>query len=673
LEGPFREVLESGKPDFPFCLCWANENWTRRWDGLDQEILMKQTYLSGDEVAFIEELIPAFYDGRYIKVDGRPLLVVYSPAKLPDPQKSFAIWRDVARAHGLPDLYLAGVQAFGFEDHRLYGLDADIEFPVHFQVGHDGRNAWGVSRQEQDFQGRILSYFHNKSYGVTRPKPPYTLLKGVMPMWDNTARRMGKGTIFRTRNLTPESYYHWLASTVEYTRTHFVGDERLIFINAWNEWGEGCYLEPDQRVGRSLLRATRRALTQVSGCERSQPTIVDTQRAMEIVFVSHDAARAGAQRLLLTLIEWLRDHRGVQPKIILRRGGVLAQEFHRLGPVLVVESLLQDGPDRLKQEVLRFCGNSASLVYINTLVPGGVAAILAGLQVPMITHVHEMEHAIQRWCDKDQLATLLRLTTRFVAASPPVAYNLETNHGVAASRMTTIYEFIRCSDDNAASIDKAYLRREMGLRNGGPVIFGCGTTDWRKGPDLFIETAHHAVKMGLGNAHFYWIGGNTSITEGEDLAAKIRTLGLENTVTFLGEVLEPRRYFPAGDAFLLTSREDPYPLVCLEAADCGVPIICFEGAGGMPDFVGEDAGYRVPFENTQAMAEKLVALFSHAGLQEQLGARAREKVRSQHDITVTGNQIWQTILEVASEPCDGDSLVGSSAPVGVVRDGPTRS
>ena len=129
------------------------------------------------------------------------------------------------------------------------------------------------------------------------------------------------------------------------------------------------------------------------------------------------------------------------------------------------------------------------------------------------------------------------------------------------------------------------------------IVFGCGTTDWRKGADLFVGVANETNRLGLKDGYFFWIGSDTG--ELEELEAKVRKLGLEDRVFFLGEAQDARSYFAAGDVFLLTSREDPFPLVCLEAADCGLPIVCFDKAGGMPDFVQDDAGYVVPFKDTK--------------------------------------------------------------------------
>ena len=365
---------------------------------------------------------------------------------------------------------------------------------------------------------------------------------------------------------------------------------------------------------------------------------------LEITFVSHDAGRAGAQRLLLTLIEWLRDQKALRAKIILRRGGILADEFRRLGEVLEIEPQLAVGMERLKPQILEFCRDSA-LIYVNTLVPGDIAEILSTLQIPLVTHAHEMPIAIQRWCAVDDLASLLRVTDQFIAAAPAVAENLELNYGVDSKRLTTVKSFIRSSAQDIRAGDKNALRRAQQLPEKGFIVFGCGTTEWRKAPDLFIEVARRVVTENrLEDIYFFWIGSDAVDLARPRLEERIVELGLDDRVAFLGEVVDPRSLFSAGDVFLLTSREDPFPLVCLEAADCGLPIICFEGAGGMPDFVKEDAGFVVPFERTDLMADRLLFLYSNPEELSRSGAVACRRVRSQHDVSTAGEQIFREIM-----------------------------
>ena len=197
---------------------------------------------------------------------------------------------------------------------------------------------------------------------------------------------------------------------------------------------------------------------------------MNSDRQLAITFVSHDAGRAGAQRLLLTLIRWLRDNRGIRPATILRRSGPLVADFRELGPVFEVEPLLEKSWDEVASGILDFSRN-AEMIYINTLVPGDIGEVLSALKVPTVTHAHEMEHAIRRWCAPEHLAALINVTNHYITASPPVAEILQRSYGVDPKRMNTIYEFIRCSETDLGSWSKAEVRRKQQLPEDGFLVF----------------------------------------------------------------------------------------------------------------------------------------------------------------------------------------------------------
>lgn len=269
LERPFLEVLASGRPDFPFCLCWANEAWTRTWDGGDREVLVPQAYSDEDDVRHVEALLPAFLDARYLRVHGHPLLLVYRASRLPDPRRTFRRWRDVARAHGLEGLHLANVEGFPSEVGiaPTLGLDAAVEFaPDRALLGRRLRpgpvrralrRLRGVRSPQPD---RVLAYDELVRYMLDKPTPPYRRYPGVTPSWDNSPRRREGALI--VRDATPSAYEAWLAEVVrrERRRPGSAPEDRLVFVNAWNEWGEGSRLEPCARHGRAYLEATARAV-----------------------------------------------------------------------------------------------------------------------------------------------------------------------------------------------------------------------------------------------------------------------------------------------------------------------------------------------------------------------------------------------------------------------------
>ena len=271
LERPVNEILASGKPDFPFCLCWANENWTRRWDGLETNVLLGQNYSDADDLAHIQSLFPAFRDPRYIRVDGRPLFLIYRSELFPDSRRTTETWRKAARDAGIGELYLARVESYQREvDPVPLGFDAAVEFAPDWKrlpwyLRYSRRVALTTRlglRSKVYADNLVCDYGHAVEIMLDKPQPDYKRFPGVAPSWDNSARRSKDATILR--DATPEKYERWLKETTRRVLTRFQGDERLVFINAWNEWAEGCHLEPDRKHGRGYLEATRRVLDAAS-------------------------------------------------------------------------------------------------------------------------------------------------------------------------------------------------------------------------------------------------------------------------------------------------------------------------------------------------------------------------------------------------------------------------
>ncbi|MEO6202822.1 MAG: glycoside hydrolase family 99-like domain-containing protein [Nitrospirales bacterium] len=266
LNRPLDEVLQSGAPDFPFCLCWANENWTRRWDGCEEDILIAQSHTEADHAGFIAEIAPALLDPRYVRIHGKPLVIVYRLGQLPEPRRTADLWREYCVKTGVGEIYLAYVQSFDLmpmgDDPSLYGFDAAIEFPPH---RYPAQAELSQPLINPDYQGVLFDYVQTSENFIRRTWPSYKLFKGVMPSWDNTARRQDVSNVFV--GATPERYEYWLRQVVEQTRRLHFGDERVVFINAWNEWAEGNHLEPDREFGHQYLEATRNGLGRRMVCD----------------------------------------------------------------------------------------------------------------------------------------------------------------------------------------------------------------------------------------------------------------------------------------------------------------------------------------------------------------------------------------------------------------------
>lgn len=266
LNRPIDMVLKNRKPEFPFMLCWANENWTRTWDGQNNNILLRQEYSRQDDVQHIQFLFRFFTDERYIRVDGKPFFIVYKPELFPDIKRTTDTWREEAVKSGVGELYLAYFEkdTSGI-DPSLIGFDAAIEFQPNF-ADTDFHVKNGILKRALKTVGLSNNpYLNNKvlDYEILFKKVKnssainYKRYPGITPMWDNSARKIKNANIFK--NSSPEKYGKWLQHLVE-NFVPFSKEENFIFINAWNEWAEGNHLEPDRKWGMQYLEKTKAIL-----------------------------------------------------------------------------------------------------------------------------------------------------------------------------------------------------------------------------------------------------------------------------------------------------------------------------------------------------------------------------------------------------------------------------
>ncbi len=262
LEQPLELFLADKRCDLPFCLNWANENWTRRWDGQEREILLRQHYSPEDDRAMMTDLLRYFADPRYIRVEGRPLLLVYHAGLLPDAAATLERWRQVCAAAGEKAPYCVMVQSFANRDPRPAGFEAAVQFPPHAAHLPLGLTTTRVAGISPGFRGRTIAYEELARQTLAGLDAPFPTFPCVCPGWDNTPRRGEKATIFV--GATPNRYADWLGRACRHALSVLPGDRALVFVNAWNEWGEGAHLEPCRNWGYAFLNATTRTLARLA-------------------------------------------------------------------------------------------------------------------------------------------------------------------------------------------------------------------------------------------------------------------------------------------------------------------------------------------------------------------------------------------------------------------------
>jgi lipopolysaccharide biosynthesis protein len=260
LEEPAQMLLKNKDVDMPFCFCWANENWTKRWDGNEDDVLLAQNYSPEDALHFIKYLIPFFLDGRYIKINDRPVIFVYRPSLIPCSQQYIDIWNRECFAHKINPPYVIAVLTRGTNDPIEVGMDAGVERVLHDWTGGNVQDIRGYLNKYAPVKGSVLEYADVANYYIGQTnKKKFTYFRSLIPIWDNTARYGSEAYI--VHGSTPEKFQNWLNHTIEYTQKNLPLDKRLIVINAWNEWAEGAHLEPDSYFGYSYLNSIGRVLS----------------------------------------------------------------------------------------------------------------------------------------------------------------------------------------------------------------------------------------------------------------------------------------------------------------------------------------------------------------------------------------------------------------------------
>ncbi len=284
LERPLDSFVADSEIDLPFALCWANENWTRRWDGDETDILMAQNHSPEDDLALFDDLARYMRSARYVRVGNKPLLIVYRPDILPNAGATLKRWRQRARDTGLGELFILCTNAFGFSAYQASGFDGLVEFPPHTLI--EGEITFSVERLNPDYAGRVYDYdiTVRGRIAALEHRQDARVYPGIMPSWDNEARKPGLSNVFH--GATPQRFHDWATAALACTTRLAPPDERLVFVNAWNEWGEGTYLEPDRWFGHASAQALRSAVAnQAPATAHDHPAVAASRQSPR----THDA------------------------------------------------------------------------------------------------------------------------------------------------------------------------------------------------------------------------------------------------------------------------------------------------------------------------------------------------------------------------------------------------
>ena len=589
LERPLEQMLAHPELDFPFCVCWANESWSRRWDGLENEVLIQQQHSAEDDLAFIEEVSSLFADSRYIRVADRPLLVVYRPSLMADAGATARRWRQYCRNCGIGEIALAYTQSFDRVDPAAIGFDYAIEFPPN---NIDAKNITSDMRPlNSNYAGTVYDYPALVEHCRDMPRPNYALFRGVCPGWDNEARKPSHGITYA--GATPALYSQWLKNACQYTAQNHPVGEQFVFINAWNEWAEGAHLEPDQLYGYAWLQATAQALQQFPAGPLPR----------KLVVVTHDCHPHGAQLIILNVCRHLAGQLGCTLTIITLGEGDLEDQFAQCGEIHRWWLLSSRQRDALLSELKSHAYFGA---ICNTVLCSEIARDLKRHGFKVLWLVHEMAGVIRQFGQAANLGITAQVVDRVVFASTIVRDSFLSLAEIPpekvlirAQGMYTPNEYLK---DRAAV--RRHVRAELGIPMDAPLVLAAGFGDRRKGPDLFIQAGNAALE-GNPAIHFVWVG---DLHQDFEMIVKrlLHAAPSPEHFHFIARTREVSRYFAAADLYLLTSREDPFPSVVLEAFHAGLPVIGFSCAGGFTQIVTPRLGRLVPYEDTHTMGRAII-------------------------------------------------------------------
>ncbi len=397
----------------------------------------------------------------------------------------------------------------------------------------------------------------------------------------------------------------------------------------------------------------------------------------KILFVGHEASRTGAPIALLHIIRWLKINGGVEPYVLLLRGGPLVEDYARTCPTTVLH---HPGPAFVRKKpatristvcywlttiVLRIWGKlrgriirplavyrykkeGVTLVYLNSVCSLQIMRFLKALKCQTLAHIHELPTGIACGTSAEHLATARESAAAFITVSKDVFSTMEESHGFPKEKLHLIPESVPIPKTDRSQ-HRRDVRAMLGLPESTLLVGMAGTLDLRKGTDLFIRIARKVLaSSSYPEIHFIWVGDGS----GTILTTWRKLYGISDALAskihFVGEQRDAEKWIGAFDILTLTSREDPCPLVHIEAAMAGVPIVCFSGTGGATEWVGQGAGFVVPHGDVSACVEKVNALISDPKLREAMGNVARSRAQERFDIEKNGPQFLRILQEVSS-------------------------
>lgn len=581
MEGPIRSILQNPDIDFPFMINWANENWTRRWDGLDKEVLLRQDHSPEDDYAFIEHVSGLLNDPRYLRIDGNPVLMVYQPTALPSATETAERFRNWFRSKGFGELHLTLGLGSNWVDPESIGFDSAVHYPPNGVVLREISKSIDLLDRAK-FKGRVHSYQELADVSLQNfDRDRFKSFPCVVPGWDNTARKQANASIYH--GSSPERFQSWVreAAIRVLSSQGRKPEERLLFINAWNEWAEGAYLEPDLAHGSAYLNALQAGIHEakaIVGSTAREPH--DESNRKKVLLVTHDCQRSGAQLLTLGMAKTLRANFGLHVTVLALGGGPLQKNFEEsVDTFQVAQSSADFGLEQI------FGDSPPALAIVNSAASYPVIPALARLSIPVATLVHEMDTYLRPLAEAGGLRIIAEQSQKIIFPAKEVLNTFLRYQDLGISQFSIFHQGTYRKISPASTEEKSRARSDLGLKGYSKVFLGSGYGDYRKGFDLFVELASLASKENTEDV-FVWVGAVEPSLLAET-KKMIQSCG--SNLVLIGHLDDPSVAYRAADGFILSSREDPFPSVLLEADAAGLMLFGFSSGGGA-DFIKQRGG-----------------------------------------------------------------------------------
>ncbi|QSX79647.1 glycoside hydrolase family 99-like domain-containing protein [Agrilutibacter solisilvae] len=691
LNQPIEQMLASGTPNLPFCVCWANENWSRNWDGQNRHVLLEQQYSMESNRAFIREMIPMMKDPRYIRHHGKPVLVVYRIRVIPNWLETVQMWREECRRAGIGEIHLCAVR-FGLEPLEgppaQFGVDSYVLFPPHETRREDVRSE--QVDMARHFNGELFSYDAVVDGDITRFADgyPWPVHRGAMMGWDNTARRLNDSRIFA--GSTPTRFRYWLKNIIDQENQHNRDDESLLFINAWNEWAEGTYLEPDQRFGTGYLSAVKSAL---AGCDTGPVTVApeapvkvsvpapkaavlqqvaplpgnvkkgvavkpawhagDKSRipgAPTVLLCAHISGHQlfGGERSFLDVLDAMgRMQLNVVVTLPSGNNTAYVEEVRKRSLGVHVFAYPQWVADRPVDEALTLvfadiiARHDVDIVHANTIVLLEPLAAARRMGRKGLVHSRELITLDESLRERIGLSSQEIIRRVFAISDYVIGNSLAT---VAAFRREGRTFYV----NNAVRPDDLDLANKVGKTVRFAVV---SSNIPKKGVADFLEVAR-LCEGRVDNAQFLVIGPeNKQIEEWREAQQRGE---IPASVKFMGYRDTPRQAMVEAHVVLnLSSFAESFGRTVAEALAARRPVIAYEW-GALPELIEHGViGYLAPYRDTQAVADHVVELCRDPARIVEMGEKGRAAMQAGFTPDALHDRLLDAYQSIFARPLEG--------------------